>query len=305
MYANRELVLWKKGKMIPEGFAHDWLKARLYGSYKEAAKFRIKNTLRKTNVVCEPVVWCLDAYATGGYYHWIVEVLARLWMIRDYIPQLQFAVPDYFLSKWPFVKDFLTLLNINRLLLFDDKRKYLIKHLMLPTRAGDPFYRQHEPLVEGIKWLKDAALRVASTDLGERIYISRERAAYRKVVNEADIIPVLSKHGFKVICFEDYSLPEQISICSHAKVLMGIHGAGIANMLFQPNESKVIEIRPGIEYHMYNCFHTLSVHASAKYNYMLCDFAPDKLESERRKDDYSVIIDPVDLDKNLSEILAL
>jgi hypothetical protein len=300
-FANRELVLWKNGTMMPEAFAHTWIIDKVYGSFKSKLKFRIKNFLRKTKVIEEPVVWCIDQYATGGYYHWIIEILPRLWMVKDYLPEMQFALPDYFLERWPFVQQFLDLLGIKKLLVLDNKHKYLIRHMVMPTRPGDPFYRQHIPLVNGVQWLKQEALKKAHLFLGKRIYISRQKARYRKVVNEEDILPVLHKYGFNVINLEDYNLPDQISLLSKAEIVMSIHGAGLGNMVFMPPGSKLVEIRPAKVYHIYNCFHTLWPHCVCDYYYLLCDYAPKPLEHDGRIDDHSVIIDATKLEKFLTE----
>src|SRR6187402_375949 len=112
VYANWELILWKNGKMLPEGFAHPWIGDNLKNAKKDYAKVRIKRLLRKKIIVNDPVAWCIDGYSTGGYYHWITEILPRLWMIKEYLPGLKFAIPDYFMIKWPFVNEFFDLLNI-------------------------------------------------------------------------------------------------------------------------------------------------------------------------------------------------
>lgn len=304
VFANWELILWKDGKMLPEGFAHAWIGENLRNSKKDYLKVRIKRALRKRITVEAPVVWCLDGYATGGYYHWVNDILPRLWMVKDYLPGLKFALPDYFLTKWPFVKEFLDLLDINNLLIMDSRHNYLLKQLILPTRAGDPFFRQDIPMAAGINWLKTSALSKSSAFKGDRLYISRSRANYRKVINEADILPVLHKFDFQFICLEDYSLADQISICSKARVIMSIHGAGIVNMVFMPAGGKIIEIRPRHLYHLYNCFHTLSYHTDAEYNALFCDYAPSPLKGDRRIDDHSVVIDPALLEKELYSLLS-
>ena len=303
IWANWELVLWQDGGMLTEAFAFPWLKEKLYGPFKEKAKFKIKNSLRKTKRIQEPVLWCLDGFSTGGYYHWITEILPRLWMAKEYIPETQFAIPDYFFTKWPFSKEFFDLLQVKNFLVLDTYHKYLVEQLVLPTRPGDPFFRQPIPVEQGISWLKEAALAKSSKKLGERLYISRTKANYRKVLNEAEIYPVLEKYGFQVIYSEDYSLSEQISICNNAKILMGLHGAGLTNMVFLPPGSKVIEIRPAKEYHMYNCFFTLTPHTHCEYNYILCDYAPVALPNDKRLDDHSVIVSAAELEKRLQAIL--
>jgi len=303
-YANRELVLWKNGKMLPEAFAHAWIIKSVYGSIRSQLKFRIKNFLRKTKIVKQPVLWCIDPYATGGYYHWIVEILPRLWLVKKYVPQLQFAVPDYFLERWPFVKEFMAMLGIEKYLVLDNNHKYLIKHLVLPTRAGDPFYRQHIPLINGAQWLKEAALKLSSKTVGKRIYISRQKARYRKVVNEQEILPVLNQYGFTVVYLEDFNLADQISLLSRAEIVMSIHGAGLVNMVFMQEGSKLVEIRPAKVYHMYNCFYTLSPHCKCAYYYMLCDYAPQPLEHDSRIDDHSLIIDVVKFDAFIGKLTS-
>ena len=301
--ANRELILWKDGEMLEEAFAWPWIKEQLYGTFRKRIKFNIKRYLRKTKRVNEPVLWCLDGYSTGGYFHWIVDILPRLWMARDYLPDTYFAIPDYFFTKWPFSKEYFALLGVEKFLILDNINQYSIKKLVMPTRAGNPFYLQPIPLKEGVKWLRNAALQESSKTLGERLYISRARASYRKVVNEKELFPILEKYGFKIIHFEDFTLADQISICQNAKVLMGLHGAGLVNMAFLRPGSKVIEIRPDNVYHMYTCFFTLYPYFECEYNYILCDYAPEVLPTEKRIDDRSVIVSKEKLEKSLKEIL--
>ena len=303
VWANWELVLWKDGEMLTEGFAYPWLKEKLYGPLKQKAKFKIKNALRVPKKITEPVLWCLDGFSTGGYYHWITEILPRLWMAKEYLAATKFAIPDYFFTKWPFCKEFFELLGVQEFLVLDTYHKYLIQNLVLPTRAGNPFYQQPIPMQNSIAWLKNAALQKKDKKLGERLYISRAKAKYRKVLNEEEIYPVLEKYGFEVIYFEDYTLSDQISICQQAKVLMGLHGAGLTNMVFLPAQSKLIEIRPAIEYHMYNCFFTLKLHAPCEYNFILCDYAPNPLPHDKRLDDRSVIVSAAEVEKRLQAIL--
>jgi hypothetical protein len=303
VWANWELVLWKNGEMLTEGFAYPWLKEKLYGPLKPKAKFKIKNALRKPKTIKEPVLWCLDGFSTGGYYHWITEILPRLWMAEAHIARSQFAIPDYFFTRWPFCKEFFELLGVHNFLVLDARTKYLLEQLILPTRAGNPFYQQPVPMKHSIEWLREAALQKSTRRLGERLYVSRAKARYRKVLNEEELLPVLKKYGFQIIYFEDYSLSDQISICQHTKVLMGLHGAGLTNMVFLPPEGKLIEIRPDNEYHMYNCFFTLTAHAVCEYNYILCKYAPDPLPEDNRLDDRSVLVSPDEVDNRLSSIL--
>ncbi len=303
VFANRELVLWKNSQMLPEAFAHPWLREKLYGGFREKVIFRVKNTLRPTKKINELVLWCLDGYSTGGYFHWITEIIPRLWMARGYLPGAKFAIPDYFLTKWPFCADILSLLGVKEYLVIENDKKYLLEHLVLPTRAGDPFFLQPIPLRQGVDWLEKLALKRSSADYGDRIYISRAKANHRKVLNEEELQPVLHKYGFRIVYFEELTFSDQVSICKKAKVLLGLHGAGLSNLVFLPPQSQVIEIRPDKVYHMYNCFFTLSSHFPCAYNYILCEYAPVPLSTDKRLDDHSVLVSPAVLEEKLLSIL--
>ena len=78
----------------------------------------------------------------------------------------------------------------------------------------------------------------------EYIYISRTKdSSRRRLVNESDIFkdPRFSK--FQVITMSDYSVLEQMWIFNNAKVIIGVHGAALANMIFCDTEkAKIIEI---------------------------------------------------------------
>jgi capsular polysaccharide biosynthesis protein len=77
----------------------------------------------------------------------------------------------------------------------------------------------------------------------KKIYISRQKAKYRKVVNEEKLCKMLEEHGFEIICGENFSLAQQADIFSSAGTLLGLHGAGLANCIFMHPGSNVIEIR--------------------------------------------------------------
>ena len=76
-----------------------------------------------------------------------------------------------------------------------------------------------------------------------RIYISRENARYRKIVNERELLPLLREHGYEIIYPEKKSLIEQVMLFSESKALISIHGAALTNCMFMNKESKVMEIR--------------------------------------------------------------
>ena len=76
----------------------------------------------------------------------------------------------------------------------------------------------------------------------ERIYVTRKKAKYRKVVNEEEVIRLVSDYGFSVIDFDDMSFWEQVTQMRAAKSVIAVHGAGMANIVFANPQTKVLEL---------------------------------------------------------------
>lgn len=75
------------------------------------------------------------------------------------------------------------------------------------------------------------------------IYISRAKCHYRKLANEDQVWPLLRDVGFHKVFLEDMPLAEQIETLSGAEIVLGVHGAGFANILFCQPGTRVIEIQ--------------------------------------------------------------
>lgn len=77
-----------------------------------------------------------------------------------------------------------------------------------------------------------------------RIYISRQGAKWRRVINEAELMALLEPLGFAAIALEHYTLPEQAALMASAEIVISIHGAGLTNIVFCEPGTKVIELFP-------------------------------------------------------------
>lgn len=75
-----------------------------------------------------------------------------------------------------------------------------------------------------------------------RIFISRRKATRRRLVNEEDCWRALSQFGFERVFMEELDFRGQVALMQEAAVLFGLHGSGLANMLFAPRGLHVIEI---------------------------------------------------------------
>jgi capsular polysaccharide biosynthesis protein len=84
----------------------------------------------------------------------------------------------------------------------------------------------------------------------EKVFISRKGT--RSLINETEVEQTLQAYGFKKYYFEEIPLSEQWSVARNAKAIVGMHGAGLSNLVFNTNKVKVIELfHPGYVIDMY------------------------------------------------------
>ena len=93
-------------------------------------------------------------------------------------------------------------------------------------------------------FLEKILLNVKVPQLKPKIYIRREDANYRKVLNEADLISKLRRYDFEIINPQHFEILEQMKIFSNAEVIISPHGSNMSNLIFCKKGTKIIEISP-------------------------------------------------------------
>jgi len=93
-------------------------------------------------------------------------------------------------------------------------------------------------------FLDKILLNVKAPEFRSKIYIRREEANYRKILNEADLIDKLRKQEFEIINPHHFEILEQMKIFSNAKIIISPHGSNLSNIIFCKKGTKIIEISP-------------------------------------------------------------
>lgn len=86
-----------------------------------------------------------------------------------------------------------------------------------------------------------AAPEVGSSGL---LYVSRNEARMRRLLNEEAILPALRDLGFEIIRPGEMPLATQVEKFRNARVVLAPHGAGLTNILFCRPGTTLIEIFP-------------------------------------------------------------
>ena len=243
---------------------------RLYNATKAHSNLPFLFTICKKkirnryHIIREPVVFIIDI-RSNNYFHWISEVLPRLLAAKDKIDKNPVILPAKF-KELPFVSDSLNYLGF-KFRFMEKFSLYKLKHIFFVSHFSI-IGNYHDEIIQRTRMvLRSAGMGRENNEL---IYISRDKAKRRKIANEEELVKILKAHDFKIILCEELSFYEQAAIFSHAKFLISIHGAGLANMMFMEHESKVLEIRYKNDFQN-NCYFSLASALQLKYYYFLAD----------------------------------
>jgi hypothetical protein len=77
-----------------------------------------------------------------------------------------------------------------------------------------------------------------------RIFIDRGLAATRRILNNEEFVDILKKYDFESVQLEKLSFNQQIKVFVEASFVLGVHGAGLTNIVFCRPDTKVVEILP-------------------------------------------------------------
>lgn len=185
---------------------------------------------------------CFDEW-TSNHYHWICDFLPRLYTAKHLFGSHVFLLPDT-----PYVRttgiDMLQLMGLlpPAIEWVQPRTMLKLKNLTIidrPVKSG----RIHDPLMMSLKKLLHKSFSITQLPPAKRIYISRENAQHRKLLNEHEVQAVFIDHGFDVIRFEQLTIKEQIQLAKSASIIASIHGAGLTNAFFMQPGAAVMEFR--------------------------------------------------------------
>jgi hypothetical protein len=75
-----------------------------------------------------------------------------------------------------------------------------------------------------------------------RLFVSRRDALKRRLVNEAEILPVLAPLGFRPVALAELPLPRQFALMRAAEAVIGPHGAGFTHLALHPGAPRLGEV---------------------------------------------------------------
>lgn len=239
------------------------------GGIDDPLKHPIFSGLRQPRVTkSDETVAVLTMYASniaGHYYygHWMLDTLPRLALLeKSGIAWDKLVAPQ----ATRFQRDTLRMLGIDSGRIIAERDLHIeAAKLVVPTLPGLP----GNPPRWACEFLRSRFLPLVPPDTrsNRRIYISREKAKTRHVLNERELIQALETYGFERVLLEDLPFAEQVRLLNEASFVISPHSTGLTNLVFCRPGTSVIEIFS--PRYVTVCWWSLASEVGLDYGYLL------------------------------------
>lgn len=217
------------------------------------------------------------------YYHWMLQLLPRLKILQE--SQLSYDKIYLNVQNVKFRWQRESLYNVmdhlgiprDKLLCIENNvveaKKLLVTSIAWkPSSSG--FWKMRLEWYE--KFFTDVFVKPNKSETSKYIFISRSKAHYRRISNEASLMALLNKKGFVAFNFEDLGITEQAVLFHNAEIIIGPHGAGWTNLIFCKPGTCIIEIDHGLKsVKQRSGYKKMAKHMGCKYHAFYTDLLED------------------------------
>lgn len=212
------------------------------------------------------------ASGNDNYFHWLFDILPRL-IILEKFNELKNIDYFYLPELKHFQLETLKLFNINKSQFINSKKyRHIICNQLYAT--SHPWHKRGNILKECQNmpnWIFDEISKKLINykkkfNCNNKIFIDRRDSKFNhcQIINEEEIKQFLIKEGYSIYRVGEIDLFKQFYLFYNAKIVIGAHGAALANLIFCKKNTKVIEFFP--KKHPNMVYKKISKIKNLKYN---------------------------------------
>lgn len=236
---------------------------------------------------------CITLFGRKNYFHFIVDELPTI-LFSNLIAQTQ-RLPVVVTKLHPVQQGVCEAfgLRVDRMLPLE---QYMKAPDWNSFRFAEAYVPALVPFPERVNILR-LATGAAKLPAGSRRIFLRRRAsqlAPSRLLNEEELSRRMESEGFEILYAEDHSVPEQKAIFSRAALVVGVHGAGLTNMIFAPRGCLLVEIMNEKSHNnpsrYRECYRRLCDLSGQQYARLVCEVVGEA--SPDRDQDNDIRVDP-------------
>jgi hypothetical protein len=225
----------------------------------------------------------------GAFYHWVYEVLPRLHLVE----RAGFnAVPLFVETAHRFQAESLALFGITQDKIIPAHRYAAVKapQLIIPSIPLTPTQWS-------CRYLREKIVPKLARKPALKLYVSRNDASRRRILNEENVFGLLQKHGFQKVELSQLSFKEQAEYFHAAEAVVAPHGAGLSHLVFCEPGTPVLEIFSPAYFHP--CYWHVSDRVGLRYYYLFGE-GQHPPESSKVQQDPDILVDLKKLEASLN-----
>lgn len=272
-------IVWKQKNKPKHGFWKNWNDKEI--EYSQPGT---------DNTLIEKAIWLpIDEYSYKNPWHIWIDQLSKLSLVYavygDKFKQYPVMIP----FKNKYIEEALSLINPGvKIIEIPAGEYWFCQDLIVPTTTNIEDGIVH-PLA--VLYLRNVLNRFINPRAKRKIYISRKNAKLRRIKNEDEVIKLLESRGYETVFPEKLSVEKQMELFGDASHIIGVHGAGLINMIASPKDCYIIEL-----YHKdrdKKVYPILSRHCGHHMTRIQCDAVPvtvKEKENTKLKDQVDLIV---------------
>jgi len=184
------------------------------------------------------VTLSLASLGAEGFYHFLIESLPRLALARPWLDCVDHVLAPGQAGR--FQENWLSLAGVPRekIIWLEGHSHFRCEQLLFTG----PLSEDSQPTPWLVSSVRDT-VSAAPPERGTRkLWISRNDAGVRHIAWERELIARMPE--FERVELASRPPAEQIALLGSAAVVVGPHGAGLANLIFCPTGASIVELQP-------------------------------------------------------------
>ena len=186
----------------------------------------------------------------NNYWHWLFDLLPKMEIL--YINKMINRFDYFYIPKIDnYIIDTLKIYGVKKKQLINSQefkhieadRIYVLENIYL--KSGD-FHKQFENIpLNIVKKIRNRLINFKGKKFNhKKIFIDRTDSKFNhyQFYENDKIIQILRKKNFAIFKLSKLSIFDQISLFNSSKLILGLHGAGFANIIFCKKNSRIYEI---------------------------------------------------------------
>lgn len=237
------LCITDDNRLVPDSFVStkDCQHSVYLGAYSKCGRRQI--VLPNHQLRIEKPVYILGG--SSNYAHWVLDVLPRLRAWFEFpevkrLPLLVDAIAPQFCWNW------LHELGVpeSALIKLPYPASVVCDCAVVPSLRSDMRFGAPCRNASQLKWLRERVNGPRLQAAESLIYVTRglRDPSKRRVIDEDQLVSMLSGHGFEVCDTEGMCIADQVALFRRARVVVSVHGAALANSIFTPECSHIVEL---------------------------------------------------------------